>query len=86
MNAALTERVEAALNQLRPFLEADGGGVTLLEITADNVVKLELQGACRSCSMRMMTFKAGLEEAVKRAAPEIVAVEAINLVDDGQPV
>lgn len=73
-------RIEEALQQLRPFLEADGGNVSLVEVTADNVVKLELHGACRSCSMSMMTLKAGIEDAVKRAVPEIKSVEAINLI------
>lgn len=82
MNTDLINRVEEALNQLRPFLEADGGNVALVEITEDKVVRLELQGACKSCSMRMMTFKAGLEEAVRRAAPEVTAVEAVNLMAD----
>lgn len=78
MNNSLTERVEEALNQLRPFLKADGGDVSLVEITDDNVVKLELQGACKNCSMRMMTFKAGLEESIRRAAPEVTRVEALE--------
>lgn len=73
-------RIEEALQQLRPFLEADGGNVSLVEITSDNIVKLELLGACRSCSMSMMTLKAGIEDAVKRAVPEIQSVEAINLM------
>lgn len=78
MNSTLTERVEEALNQLRPFLKADGGDVSLVEITDDNVVRLELQGACKNCSMRMMTFKAGLEESIRRAAPEVTRVEALE--------
>ena len=79
MNTELTVRIEDALNQIRPFLEADGGNVKLLEVTPDMVVKLELEGACKSCSMRMMTFKAGLEETLKRAVPEIKGVDAVNL-------
>lgn len=75
----LITRIEDALEQLRPFLQTDGGDVRLVEITDDFVVRLELEGACRSCSMNMMTFKAGIEEAVRRAAPEVKAVEAINL-------
>jgi hypothetical protein len=74
----LTRRVEEALQQIRPYLEADGGNVSLIEITADMVVKLELLGACKSCSMSMMTMKAGIEETIKRAVPEIKEVEAIN--------
>ena len=75
----LTARVEAALEQIRPYLQADGGDVSLIEITEENIVKLELQGACKSCSMSMMTMKAGIEESIKRIAPEIKAVQAINL-------
>ena len=79
MTTDLTTRIEDALNQIRPFLEADGGNVKFLEVTPEMVVKLELEGACKSCSMRMMTFKAGLEETLRRAIPEIKGVEAVNL-------
>lgn len=75
----LTTRVETALEQIRPYLQADGGNVSLVEITDDKIVILELQGACKSCSMSMMTLKAGIEESIKRMAPEITAVQAINL-------
>ncbi len=75
----LTARVESALDQIRPYLQADGGNVSLVEITDDHIVKLELHGACKSCSMSMMTMKAGIEESIKRIAPEIKSVEAINL-------
>ncbi len=72
-------KIEEALEQIRPYLLADGGNVSLLEITNDNIVKLELLGACKSCSMSAMTLKAGIEESIKRAVPEIKAVEAINV-------
>ncbi|WP_140938087.1 NifU family protein [Sphingobacterium lumbrici] len=81
----LTERVEQALDTIRPYLETDGGNVSIEEITADNVVRLKLLGACASCSMSIMTFKAGLEQAIKKAVPEIVAVEAINITDMNDP-
>jgi Fe-S cluster biogenesis protein NfuA len=77
----LTKRVEEALEQIRPYLQADGGNVSLVEITDDNIVKVELQGACKSCSMSMMTLKAGIEESIKRSVPEIKSVEAINLTE-----
>lgn len=80
MQTDLRNRIEAALESLRPFLQADGGDVSLLEITEDKKVKIEFLGACKSCSMNIMTFKAGIEEAIRKAAPEIVSVEAINLV------
>lgn len=76
--ATLITRIENALQQIRPYLEADGGNVSLIEITDDNVVKLQLHGACKSCSMSMMTLKAGIEETVKRSVPEVKSVVAIN--------
>lgn len=79
MMSDLIKRVESALEQIRPYLQADGGDVSLVEITDDHIVKLELKGACKSCSMSMMTMKAGIEESIKRVAPEIKSVQAINL-------
>lgn len=78
-NNELLAKVEEVLDQIRPYLQADGGNVTLVEITKDNIVRVELQGACKSCSMSLMTLKSGIEETIKRALPEITAVEAINL-------
>ncbi len=77
----LRKKVEDALESMRPFLEADGGNVMIEEITADNVVRLRLLGACASCSMSIMTFKAGLEQAILKAVPEVSAVEALNITD-----
>lgn len=78
MNTELNSRIEEALTQIRPYLKADGGDVSFIEVTADNIVKLELHGACQSCSMSIMTLKAGIEETIKRAVPEIKGVEAVN--------
>jgi Fe-S cluster biogenesis protein NfuA len=77
----LREKVEIALESMRPFLEADGGNVVIEEITEENVVRLRLLGACASCAMSIMTFKAGLEQAILKAVPEVSAVEALNLTD-----
>lgn len=77
----IVKKVEEALEQIRPYLQADGGNVSLVEITDDHVVKVELQGACKSCSMSIMTLKAGIEESIKRAVPEIKTVKAINLTE-----
>jgi Fe-S cluster biogenesis protein NfuA len=82
---SLKDRVEQALNTIRPYLEADGGNVDIAEITADNVVKLRLLGSCASCAMSIMTFKAGLEQAIKKAVPEVTSVEAINITDINDP-
>ena len=70
--------IEETLTQLRPFLEADGGDMELVEITDEGVVKVKLLGACSNCSISSMTLKAGVEEAVKKAVPQIKSVEAIN--------
>lgn len=80
MQTELKARIETALESLRPFLKADGGDVNLLEITDEKVVRIEFLGACKSCSMNVMTFKAGIEEAIRRAAPEVTSVEAVNMV------
>ncbi|MFZ1666558.1 MAG: NifU family protein, partial [Flavobacteriales bacterium] len=66
-----------ALTELRPFLEADGGDITLDNISDKGVVQVRLHGACSNCSMSAMTMKAGVEEAIKRVAPEVVKVEAL---------
>lgn len=75
----MIERVEAALDKIRPFLVADGGDVKVLEVTDDLVVRLELLGACGTCPMSPMTMKAGVEEAIKKEIPEITGVEAVNV-------
>lgn len=79
-NNDLTKRIEDSLNNIRPYLEADGGNVKILEITKDNVLRLEFVGNCGNCAMSHMTFKAGVEDAIKRAVPEIKTIEVVNLV------
>ncbi len=81
----LEKRVEEALNTVRPYLEADGGDLKVLEITDEMVVRIELLGSCGSCPMSTMTMKAGIEQAVKSAVPEIVRVEAINITAFDNP-
>jgi Fe-S cluster biogenesis protein NfuA len=71
-------KVAVVIDQLRPFLEADGGNMELIEITDDFVVKVRMIGACSSCSMSPMTLKAGLEENLKIVLPQIKGVEAVN--------
>jgi Fe-S cluster biogenesis protein NfuA len=73
---SIQTRVEEALNSIRPYLQGDGGDVRLHAIRDDMVVEVELLGSCETCSMSHMTMKAGLEEAIKRAAPEIREVTA----------
>lgn len=79
MQAELREQIEFALDTIRPYLEADGGNVRIVELTEDMVLKIEMLGSCGSCPMSSMTLKAGVEEAIMRAIPEITRVEAINL-------
>lgn len=81
----LLQRVENALDTIRPYLEADGGNVSIEEITPENIVRLRLLGSCGSCPMSIMTLKAGIEQAIKRAVPEIEGIEAINLTDMDDP-
>jgi Fe-S cluster biogenesis protein NfuA len=75
----LNERVEQALESIRPYLLADGGNVRLVNITEDMIAELELLGACGSCPMSPMTLKAGVEESIKNAVPEIKGVRALNV-------
>lgn len=75
---ALHQKVEEALNTIRPYLEADGGNVSVVEITSDQVLKLELTGACKTCNMSHMTMKAGIEETIKRAVPEIKEIRSVS--------
>ncbi|MCU0419403.1 MAG: NifU family protein [Cyclobacteriaceae bacterium] len=77
----LHERVESSLDSIRPYLQADGGNVRVLEVTKEKVLKLEFVGNCGSCPMSTMTFKAGVEEALKKAVPELKAIEVVNLAN-----
>ena len=78
-NDQLIEKIERALDSMRPYLAADGGNVRVLDVTDDRTVRLELMGSCGSCPMSAMTFKGGLEEAILKAVPEIRKVEAVNI-------
>jgi Fe-S cluster biogenesis protein NfuA len=79
MQVEMKEKIEGALDSIRPYLEADGGNVKIVGLSDDMVLQLELTGTCSSCPMSTMTLKAGVEEAVKKAIPEIKRVEAINI-------
>jgi len=73
----ITARIEGALEQMRPFFEADGGDMQLREVTPDMIALIELHGACCNCSMSEMSLRAG-EEAIKKVAPEIKGIEAVR--------
>lgn len=78
-NIELEGKVKNVIEQIRPYLQADGGDIQFLELTDENIVNVELQGSCGSCPFSRMTLKNGVEEAVKRALPEIKSVEAVNI-------
>tara|TARA_B110000211_G_C13931907_1_gene487562 strand:- start:443 stop:670 length:228 start_codon:yes stop_codon:yes gene_type:complete len=71
------EKIEVALQSIRPYLQKDGGDVEFVELTKDKIVKVRLLGACVDCDMSAMTLKAGIEESIKSAVPEVVSVEAV---------
>jgi Fe-S cluster biogenesis protein NfuA len=74
----LIEKINLALNDVRPFLRVDGGDVEVVDVTDDMTVQIRWMGMCESCSMSTMTMKAGIEQAIKSKMPEIHAVVAVN--------
>lgn len=74
----IEQKIEIALNSMRPFLQADGGDVELVDITEDMEIQLRLLGNCSSCSMSSMTMKAGIENGLKAAIPQITKVTAVS--------
>jgi Fe-S cluster biogenesis protein NfuA len=75
----LETKVRNVIEQIRPYLQADGGDISFVELTSDNVVNVELHGACGSCPFSRMTLKNGVEDAMKKAIPEVKSVEAVNM-------
>ncbi|MCF8230314.1 MAG: NifU family protein [Bacteroidales bacterium] len=75
----LVSKVEKVIEQIRPYLQQDGGDIEFVEITDDNVVNVRLTGACGSCPYSTMTLKSGVETAMVKAIPEIKSVEAVNI-------
>jgi len=73
----MKEKVESALNKIRPSLRADGGDVELVEISSDGIVKVRLTGACGGCPMSQMTMKMGIEKIIKGEVPGIKQVIAV---------
>lgn len=76
--SVLLEKINLALNDVRPFLRVDGGDVEVVDITDDMTVQIKWMGMCENCSMSAMTMKAGIEQAIKSKMPEINAVVAVN--------
>ena len=75
---SLIEKVEIAIDEIRPYLIADGGDIRVVSIDNKNIVNLELLGSCETCPMSSMTLKGGVEEAIKKQVPEIKGINAIN--------
>jgi Fe-S cluster biogenesis protein NfuA len=73
----MKEKVEKALNKIRPFLQADGGDVQLVDVSKDGIVKVKLTGACGGCPMAQMTLKNGIERALKEEVPQVKRVESV---------
>lgn len=76
--AELEQKIEIALNSMRPFLQADGGDVELVDVTEEMEVQLKLLGNCSSCNMSHMTMRAGIENGLKSAIPQIKRVTAVS--------
>jgi Fe-S cluster biogenesis protein NfuA len=75
---SIRERVLQALEKVRPYLQSDGGDISLVEITDDNTVKVKLQGACHGCPHSLQTLKAGVEQVLLKEVPEISKVESVD--------
>jgi len=73
----MKDRVEKALEKIRPSLQADGGDMELVGVSEDGIVKVKLTGACRGCPMSQMTLKMGIEKALKQAVPEVKEVQSV---------
>lgn len=72
------ESVQESLEQVRPYLQRDGGDVELVQLTADGIVEVRLIGSCISCPMSMMTLRAGIERALMLAHSEVTRVEQVR--------
>lgn len=74
----LLERINNALSHIRPYLQADGGNISLIDVTDDMIVKVKLTGACHDCPFSMQTLKSGVEQALLKEIPEIQEVQAVD--------
>ncbi len=77
-NKDIKEKIKELLEQVRPYLQADGGDISLVEITDDFTVRVKLSGACGSCPMRMQTLKSGVERTLKKEIPEVKEVVPVD--------
>jgi len=77
IDVGLLQEIESALDTIRPYLQADGGNVKVLDLTQEGILEVEMQGSCGECPMSNMTLKAGIEQAILKAIPTIKAVKAV---------
>ena len=75
---SLMNRINKGLDEVRPYLESDGGNLSLVKLTSDFVVFIRFEGACKTCDVNQMTLKLGIESSVKKYAPEINSVQTID--------
>jgi Fe-S cluster biogenesis protein NfuA len=74
----IIQKIDSAISEVRPYLNADGGDVELVDLTEDNTVKVRLTGACDGCPFSMMTLKAGIEQAIRKKFPEMKELVAVD--------
>jgi Fe-S cluster biogenesis protein NfuA len=78
MNKDIIQRIETALDEIRPYLQSDGGDISFIDINENFEVRVKLMGACENCPMSIQTLKSGVEKAIQKAVPEITKVSAVD--------
>lgn len=83
VNSEVESKIQSALDEIRPYLQSDGGDISLVEINEDYEVKVKLMGACGTCPMSLQTLKLGVEKTIQKTVPEVKKVIAVdeNMVD-----
>lgn len=76
------EKIQTALNEIRPFLNSDGGDISFIDLKNDGTVHVQLHGACNGCSVNQMTLKSGVEMTIKKYAPEVSKVLEISMIEE----
>ena len=74
----IVNNIEEALESIRPYLNADGGDITLIEVTDEFVVKVRLEGSCQGCPLSVQTLKGGVEMVVKKSVPQVIEVISVE--------
>lgn len=74
----IEERVAVVIDEIKPYIQQDGGDIELVEVTADNIVNVRLKGACATCPSAIVTLKQGVENHVRERVPEVVSVERVD--------